>query len=44
MLGDVYLDAENVQFKVLLERTSPDRRRDGSPAGAPPPTHRIPGD
>jgi hypothetical protein len=44
VLGDVYLDAENVQFKVILERASADRRRDGSPHGRPPPPYRIPGD
>lgn len=44
VLGDVFLDAENVQFKVLLERSSPDMRRDGSLHGAPPPAFPIPGD
>lgn len=44
LLGDVYLDAENVQWKVLLERASPDRRRDGSLAGSTPPAFPVPGD
>jgi hypothetical protein len=44
VLGDVYLDAENVQWRVLLERASPDRRRDGSPHGGAPPPFPIPGD
>jgi hypothetical protein len=33
VFGDVYLDAEGVQFKVMLERSSPDPRRDGRPGG-----------
>ena len=44
VLGDVYLNAENVEFRVMLERASPDQRRDGSPHGAPHPPYVIPGD
>lgn len=32
LLGDVFLDAENVQFRAVLERASEDRNRDGSSA------------
>lgn len=44
VLGDVFLNAENVEFRVLLERSSEDMRRDGRPAGGPPAPFPVAGD